>query len=157
MITAAAYILKVPESRREILLDENAGSWMYSGELSVAEPVPRFDHSRRAPLIVFGCFEDNAITHVAAGRKGASAGTGLVRLNMRDIQPLARPILFSELSDRAPARLRAHLNRTLSSGGILPPQTLGALVDIILEQQSDLASRLARFFGTSGDSAFADQ
>lgn len=145
MITAAAYILRVPEHRRNILLGKESGTWMYSGEPSLAEPVPNFEHSRRAPLIVFGCFDDNAITHIASGRKGSSAGTGLVRLNMSDIEPLTCPILFAKLSDRAPARLRAHLNRTLSSGGILPPKTLGALVDIVLELQPDLESRLARF------------
>ncbi len=145
MITAAGYVLKVPEHRREILLADNSGSRFYSETPAVAEGVPRFDHSRRAPLIVFACFTDDAITHIADGRKGAPAGTGEVRLNMRDIQPLARPILFSEVRERAPARLRAHIDRVLSSGGILPPKSLGAFIDIVLELQPDLASRLARF------------
>ncbi len=74
MITAAAYILKVPDSRHEVLLGEDATGW-HSEVPSVGEPVARFTHSKRAPLIVFGCFDDNAITHFAAGRKGASAGT----------------------------------------------------------------------------------
>ena len=78
MIAPAAYVLRVPQDRREILLDEERGYYS-SGVLSVAEPVPRFDHSRRAPLIVLCCFEKGAITHIADGRKGASAGTGLVR------------------------------------------------------------------------------
>ena len=90
MISAAAYVLKVPDSRREILLAENVSMWNYSDDPSVAEPVPRFDHSRRAPLT---CFSDDAITHIADGRKGTSAGTGLLRLNMRSVGPLARPIL----------------------------------------------------------------
>jgi hypothetical protein len=65
MITAGAYVLKVPEGRREILLDDDAGSWVNPEDPVVAEPVPRFGHSKRAPLIVFACFADNAITHVA--------------------------------------------------------------------------------------------
>lgn len=77
-------------------------------------------------MIVFASFEDDAITHIANGRKGASAGTGLIRLNMSDIHPLVRPILFSELRDRAPARLRVHINRVLSSGGILRPRSFKA-------------------------------
>jgi hypothetical protein len=146
MISAAAYVLKVPEGRRKILLDDHwSGGRFYSEEPVVGEPVAQFDHSRRAPLIVFASFEDDAITHIADGRKGASAGTGLVRLNMRDIHPLARPIFFSELGSRAPARLRVHINRVLSSGGILPPKSLGAFIDIVLELQPELAAGLARF------------
>jgi hypothetical protein len=137
--------LKVPERWREILLDDDAGSWVNPEDPVVAERVARFGHSTRAPLIVFACFADNAITHVANGRKDASAGTRLVRLNMRDIHPLARPILFSELSDRAPERLIGHLNRTPSSGGILPPKSLGALIDIVLELQPDLATNWPDF------------
>ncbi|MFN9800161.1 MAG: hypothetical protein ACK54P_09105 [Bacteroidota bacterium] len=144
MKTAAAYILKVPESRREILLEQVSGGY-YSDAPSVAEPVARFNHSKRAPLIVFACFEDDAITHLAQGSRGAYAGTGLVRLDMSGIELLIRPIRFSELTERAPARFRLHFDKTLESGGILPPRTLGALVDIVLALQPELATRLARF------------
>jgi len=51
MISAAAYVLRVPEHRREILLRDEYGSF-YSREPAAGEPVPRFDHSRRAPLVV---------------------------------------------------------------------------------------------------------
>ncbi len=144
MITAAAYVLKVPEGRREILLDENVHS-TWRGGPTVAEPVPRFDHSRRAPLIVFGCFEGKAITHIADGWKGASAGTGLVRLNIRSLQELPRPIEFTEIVERAPPRVRSHLIRVFAEGGKLPPKSLGATVDILLGLQPDLTGRLARF------------
>ena len=121
MISAAAYILRVPENRRRILLRDESGRGFYSKEEPAAgEPVPRFDHSRRAPLVVLACFEDDSITHIADGRKGHSAGRGLVVLNMRAIEPLERPILFSELRDLVPVRIRTHLNRILSSGGKLP-------------------------------------
>jgi len=80
MISAAAYVLKVPEDRREILLAHQPGGWFYSEERAVSEPVPHFEHSRRASLVIFACFEDDAMTHIAEGRKGASAGTRLVRL-----------------------------------------------------------------------------
>ena len=64
MISAAAYILKVPGGRREILLQHEGGG-RFSSEPTVAEPVPRFDHSRRAPLVVLACFSDDAVTHIA--------------------------------------------------------------------------------------------
>ena len=73
MITAAAYVLLVPPDRRRILLAPDRS--YFTEEPAIAEPVPRFAHSSRAPLIVFCCFEKNAITHIADGRKGASAGT----------------------------------------------------------------------------------
>jgi len=137
-MAAAAYILRIPHARREFLLE-------YDITLNIAEPVPKFDHSKRAPLIVLACFDDKAITHVADGRKGASAGTGLVRLNMTSLQQLRRPIRFEELIDRALARLRSHLARYLAAGGKLPPKTLGATVDILIGLDPDLSGRLARF------------
>ena len=91
------------------------------------------------------CFNDKAITHIADGRKGASAGTGLVRLNMNSLQQLRRPIRFKELVERAPPRVRSHLARVLAAGGKLPPKSLGAAVDILLTLDPDLSGRLARF------------
>ena len=145
MISSAGYVLMVPQDRREILLAEDFGSWYSTTEPASGEPVPRFDHSRRAPLVVFACFADGAITHVADGRKGNSAGRGLVVLTMRSIERLGRPIRFRELLEHAPARVRTHLARILSYGGKLPPKTLGAVVDILLDLQPDLANRLGRF------------
>ena len=107
--------------------------------------MPRFDHSRRAPLIVLACFNDKAITHIADGRKGASAGTGLVRLNMNSLQQLRRPIRFKELVDRVPLRVRSHLARILAAEGKLPPKSLGAAVDILLSLDPALSGRLALF------------
>jgi hypothetical protein len=145
-IAAAGYVLKVPSERREVLLNEaeNGGSF-YRSTPFVAEPVPNFDHSRRAPLVVFASFEDGKITHIADGKRGASAGTGLARLNMQDLKPLARPIPFEELKSGVPKRVQAHLERVLSGGGILPPKTLGAFVDRIVELDASVGGRLARF------------
>src|ERR1035441_4338275 len=100
MISAAGYVLRVPENRRQILLREE-GRGRFSDEIPAGEPVARFDHSRRAPLVVFACFANKTITHIADGRKGNSAGRGLVVLNMRSLQPLDRPVRLSELRKRA--------------------------------------------------------
>jgi hypothetical protein len=155
MISAAAYVLKVPEGRREILLpgsafhsaEEYAAIWheFWTAGESVAEPVPVFDHSRRAPLIVLGSFDEGMLTHVGDGRKGASAGTGLIRLNMTELQPLARPIPFDDLVSLAPARLQKHLRRTFENGGKLPPKSLGAVIDALLALEPSLSDRLQRF------------
>jgi hypothetical protein len=144
MIAAAGYVLKVPKDRRAILLEPEYSRYS-NDESTVAQPVPQFDHSRRAPLIVFASFAEGAITHIADGRKGASAGTGLVRLNMSDLEPLARPVRFRTLINKAPGRLRAHLRKILPTGGKLPPKSLGAVIDTLLDLEPDLANRLARF------------
>jgi hypothetical protein len=145
-IAAAGYVLKVPPSRCEVLLDEaeNGGSF-YSSSPLIAEPVPNFEHSRRAPLVVFASFEDGKITHIADGKRGASAGTGLARLNMQDLKALARPIAFGELKSGVPKRVHAHLERVLTGGGILPPKTLGAFVDRVVELDASVGGRLSRF------------
>jgi hypothetical protein len=94
MITAAAYVLKVQKNRRQILLNEWDHSSLLYEDPRIAEALPRFEHSSRAPLIVFACFSDDAITHVADGHKGWAAGTGLVRLNLRALQQVNPPILL---------------------------------------------------------------
>ena len=112
MIAASAYVLNVPPDRRELILDRADENHYYPTRVA-AEPVPFFQHSKRAALIVLASFENGAITHVADGRKGASAGTGLVRLNMEDLQPLKKPVRFGKLK-KAVRRLSAR-SRRLSS------------------------------------------
>lgn len=145
-VVAAGYVLKVPSDRRELLLNEaeNGGSFYRSSPL-VAEPVPIFAHSRRAPLVVFASFEDGKITHIADGKRGASAGTGLARLNMQELNELARPIGFEEIESGIPTRFRAHLKRVWTQGGLFPPKTLGAFVDRIVELDASVGGRLARY------------
>jgi len=144
-ISAAGYVLRVPSTRREVLLEAENGVSRYRVVPVVAEPVSNFEHSRRAPLLVFASFEDGRITHIADGRKGASAGTGLVRLNMQDLKTLVRPIAFDELKSGVPKKLQAHLERVLTRGGILPPKTLDAFVDRIVELDASVSGRLARY------------
>src|SRR5437870_3002377 len=141
MTHASTYVLILPEERREILLDR----YDEYPSATVAEPVPRFSHSKRAPLVVLASFEDDKITHIADGRKGASAGTDLVRLNLKNLQPLHQPLTFEELAGLVPARFRAPLIRVLEGGGLLPPKTLGALVDALIARDPSLAPRLTHF------------
>lgn len=142
MIAASAYILIIPANRREQLLDHAEFS---SADSRVAEPVPKFAHSRMAPLVVLASFEDGKITHIADGKKGASAGTGLVRLNMSELEALPRPLEFTELEKGVSSRVRAHLRKKFAAGGLLPPKSLAALVARVLELSPSVASRLSRF------------
>jgi hypothetical protein len=142
MSTSSAYILHVPKDRREIILDridEFPSAF-------VAEPVPAFAHSRNTALIVLASFTDGFITHIANGRKGASAGTGLVRLNMMDLERLERPLRFRKLVDLVSPRFRAPFRKALQSGGLLPPKTFRAVVEALAQlDDARLTSRLARF------------
>ena len=146
MVAAGGYILRVPEHRRELLLYEaQHGGSFYQIEPYVSEPVPVFDHSRRAPLAVFASFEDGLITHIADGRKGLSAGTRLVRLRLEDLQALERPVALDEILSGIEKRVRHHLEQRLDQGGRLAPKSLGAFVDRITEMDPSLGPRLARF------------
>jgi hypothetical protein len=145
-VMAGGYILLVPLDRRDELLDEaRCGGSYYRSKPSVAEPVPRFDHSSRAPLVVFASFENNYITHIAKGRKGVYAGTGLVRLNLDDLQPLKQPVSFDEILADINQGLARHVRQRLETGGLLPPKSLGAFVDRMLQLDKTISGRLERY------------
>jgi hypothetical protein len=50
MISAAAYVLKVPESRREILLRDHGSGWFASEDPAVAEPVRTLERAGFAAM-----------------------------------------------------------------------------------------------------------
>ncbi|MBY5747439.1 hypothetical protein HFO28_28245 [Rhizobium leguminosarum] len=141
MASGSAYILKVRPDRREKLLYSEPGRF---GGPQASEPVPTFNHSRRAPLVVLASFEDGLFTHVADARKGASAGTGLVRLNMISLEKLAQPIPFERIVDGVPAKFQAPLKKIVENGGVLPPKTLKAVVEVLSKMDSTLRTKLTR-------------
>ncbi|GEQ98362.1 hypothetical protein JCM17844_19990 [Iodidimonas gelatinilytica] len=148
MVAAGGYILQVPKDRRELLLQEaEHGGSFYRSKPLVSEPVSPFDHSRRAPLAVFASFKDGFITHIADGRKGQFAATGLVRLNLEDLQPLKRPVSFDEILAGISARVAWHVEQRLKAGGLLPSKSLDAFVDCITELDTSISPRLARYSG----------
>src|SRR4051794_7507179 len=152
MAKASVYILNVREDRRQTLLRSEPG-WF--GGPRASEPVPVFEHSRRAPLIVLASFEDGMLTHIGDARKGASAGTKLVRLNMTSLEELARPIPFEEIAERVPVRFRAPLRKITADGGLLPPKTMKAVIDALSEMDPELAAKLERF-SSSRDQLIAE-
>jgi hypothetical protein len=145
---ASAYVLNVKPDRRETLL---TGSDSHSGDVIAAEPVPLFNHSRRSPLVVLASFENNTLTHVGNARKGAPAGTDLVRLNLTSLHRLRRPISFSEILRAMPTNLRGYLERAFESGGLIPPKTVRAVVDVLGEMDPDLREMLDRLSASRAD------
>lgn len=141
MIAAGGYVLLVRPERRDTLLGHSV-----PGQ-AVGEPVPRFNLSRRAPLVVFASFETGVLTHIADGRKGLASATQMVRLNLIDLQPLAVPITFGQLLQAMPPRFHATLIRRIQDGGPLSPALLRAVATAVSSLAPDVAPRLARYVG----------
>lgn len=141
MAAAGLYILKVRPDRREALL--SAEDSIY-GPATAAEPVPKFSHSRSAALIVLACFEDNRITHLGEARKGASAGTKLVRLNMQKLEAVEPPIRFSKIYSHLPKKYQKHFKNAVTKGGLVPHKTALAVVAVLEKLDPALAEKLAR-------------
>lgn len=115
------------------------------GEWSIAEAVPSFNQSRRSPLIVLLSFDDGKITHIADGRKSISAGSGLSRLNMKNLEQLKEPVAFETLLRKVSGRSLENLQRVLYVGGVLPPKTMADTVNALVELDPSLSRRLSRF------------
>ena len=115
------YILNVPPGRRETLLDDERP----------AEPVEDFRYSRSHPLICFVSFEDGSITHLALGKPGRRAGTGLRRLNLDQLTQLANSIRYDTVLEAVPPRSRVHVQARFERGGLLPPGSFGAVVEAV--------------------------
>jgi len=96
------------------------------------------------PIVVFGSFREENITHIADGTIGPRAGTGLVQLKLHDLDELTRPFPFQEIANRVPARVRAHLLRYLRSGGVLPDKTRDAFVAFMAEADGTVADRITQ-------------
>jgi len=139
--TASAYVLKVRGERRKTLLDAEPG-WF--GGPRASEPVRTFTHSRRAPLVVLASFEDGYLTHVGDARKGSSAGSELVKLNMTSLEEIERPINFEDIIERVPNRFKKPLRTIVSNGGLLPPKTLRAVVEVLTDMDGSLGEKLSR-------------
>jgi hypothetical protein len=93
---------------------------------------------------VLASFEEGFLTHVGDARKGSSAGTELVRLNMTSLEQLARPIPFEEVVGEVSARFRTPLRRIFAHGGLLAPKTLSAVVEVLREKDPILGEKLSR-------------
>ena len=126
-------------------------SW-YAPQLSIGngpyqKPIPKSQIPNRRLVAVFASFERDHITHIAEGRMGPRAGTGMVQLQMRHFRHLARPPSFSEITRNATGRVRFHLGRYLKSGGVLPPKTREALLDVMIATDDTVTDWLNQLEG----------
>ena len=158
---AGGYILNVAEPRRTVLLDARALG------RPVAESVPDFVHRKSHPLICFVSFSDGAITHVAEGRLGLPAGTGLRRLNLLNLTEIETPVQYTAVFAVLPQKFRRHVERRCADGGVLPAGSFRAFVDAVrslvpqsnrlLERFSESRTRLIAGLSGAARSALAYQ
>jgi hypothetical protein len=111
------------------------------------EPVPDFQHSRTVPLVCFVA-NDTAITHIASGRRGSSAGTGLRRLNLEKAEKLSTPIAFASIINELPKRFRASVKKRFDYGGLLTEKGFSAAVEAIRKLEPHSSSLLDRYSST---------
>ena len=140
-----AYVLNVSADRGELLFQTASEHW----ERPVSEPVPKFSVPGQTPILVFASFHEGHITHIADGRRGPRAGTGLLQLNMRDLDELTRPVPFSEIAGQVPAGVRSHLLRYFRSGGVLPAKTRDAFIAFMVQTDDTVADRTSRLEGNA--------
>ena len=117
MARASGFAVLLPKDRTTAFLE------CVAEEQPFAEPVTDFNHSRNVPLV---CFIVGArkVTHIGLGRRGTRAGTGLRRLNLRQVEKLAEPLSVQRIINRLPKRNAVSVRKRLTFGGLLT-DTLG--------------------------------
>jgi hypothetical protein len=138
MAKASGYAAGLPRDRMATFL-----SCIEEGQ-RFAEPVPDFQHSRNAPLVCF-VICNGKITHIALGRRGNSAGTGLRRLNFDKAEDLAAPISVDRVINRLPPKIRASAKKRLRLGGLLTEKGFAAVVEAMRRIEPKSGSLLERY------------
>lgn len=138
MSRAAGFIVRLSSERREVFEDTYE-------EGIFAEPVAEFSHSRNVPLLCFILDDSSQITHIALGKRGRLAGTDLRRLNLERIFKLTNIVSVSSIYERLPTTVKKKLNEKLMNGGLLPPKSFEALINILSELAPESASILKRY------------
>jgi hypothetical protein len=111
---------------------------------SFAEPVADFQHSRNVPLVCF-IISARKVTHIALGRRGTRAGTGLSRLNVDRVEKLTEPLSIQRIINRLPKRNAASVQKRFNSGGLLTDKGFAAVIDAIRQLASSASTLLDRF------------
>lgn len=139
MARAGGIVLYLPTERKAVFR-----STVQEGE-TFSEPVADFAHTRTAPLICFVVLDDQHITHIASGRRGLRAGTGLRRLNVIEAQELRAPIPISEIVSRLDSRTLARATQIFRTGGLFSPKAFESAIDAISAISPEARPHLERF------------
>jgi hypothetical protein len=131
MPSAAGYLLILNENRRATFQECLDEDMYFPQKPSFAEPVPEFHHSRNVPLVCFLSLEDGKITHLGDASRGARAGSGLSRLNVRAITELTDPVPFDEILSEVELRVRSTISKRVTNGGVLPPAAFQSFAEAL--------------------------
>lgn len=110
-----------------------------------AEPVVEFSHSRNVPLICFVMDDTGIISHIAFGRRGVVAGTGLRRLNVNDIYKLETLVLIDDIINQTSIRVSRHLFKKFKTGGLLPPKSFEEFLSVFLKEAPETEFVLSQY------------
>lgn len=113
-------------------------------EQRFAEPVPDFQHSRNAPLVCF-VLCGRKVTHIALGRRGVGAGTGLRRLNFDKTEKLPSPLSVAQILKLLPKRNKASVEKRFASGGLLTEKGFAAVVEVVRQLAPQSSAILERY------------
>jgi hypothetical protein len=139
MARAGGYVLYLETERRNVF-----SGTLLEGE-TFSEPVGDFVHARTAPLICFVVLDGQHITHIASGRRGLRAGTGLRRLNVVEAQRLNVPIPISNVVAQLDSRTRARAAGVFQSGGLFTPKAFESAIDAVSAASEEARPLLQRF------------
>lgn len=113
-------------------------------EQHFAEPVSDFQHSRNAPLVCF-VMSGRKVTHIALGRRGVGAGTGLRRLNFDKSEKLPVPLSIAQILKRLPKRNKSSVEKRFASGGLLTEKGFAAVVEAVRQLAPQSSAILDRY------------
>ena len=145
MSRVGGYILILAEDRHEIM------QGCIADDERFAEPVLEFNHSRRRPLICFIISQEQTITHIAHGKRGVLAGTGLRRLNIDNFIKLQSPVSLSDVMDHTPNKFQRWIAPRLKYGGLFTPKSFDVFIDVVQTLNPECRPILVRFSREKAD------
>ena len=133
------YILHIHSNRREVFefyLEEYG---------NFSEPVLSFPYNQNYPYLVFIVGKESFITHVAEGRGGISAGSGMRKMKVDRIFLIESPIAFSSIFGLSSKRVRKNIENSLRHGGILAPESFKEILRCIADINPALKQVISSF------------
>lgn len=138
MAKASGYAAVLPKDRMTAFLE-----CIEEGQ-RFGQPVADFQHSRNAPLVCF-VVGGRKVTHIALGRRGNGAGTGLRRLNFDKTEKLPAPLAIHRILKLLPKRNKASVEKRFVSGGLLTDKGFAAVVEAVRRLAPQASSILERY------------
>ncbi len=138
MAKASGYAAVLTKDRMTVFLE------CIEEGLRFGEPVADFQHSRNASLVCF-VIRGRKVTHIALGRRGSGAGTGLRRLNFDKTEKLPEPLAIHRILKLLPKRNKASVEKRLASGGLLTEKGFSAVVEAVRKLATQASSILERY------------